>query len=360
MKKELLICICLIFLLLCVFPPISFGNEKTEVKLSVHEIEVNCEENGYFIIEGSSYTNTHSFYIGDSGDVTINIIPNSGYKVDSINCGFACNSVYDDGKLKLTNVYDDVVVDIKFKEILTNEKQNESESVSTLIPETKPIETPDLEDDENVVKTDKEQEYNYGKGQILIKIPKVNNFEILKIHDEETIIESVLTEEEMKKVAEGETITIYFEVNIYENEEQVPKNYKRLIHEVVKKNSQKESNLMVGVYMNIKLYKITSSGEKNSVEYTDEPIEIVINLPEEIRFVGAKYYLISAYENQATLLEDFDYSDNTVTIKTKEFSTYAITYSLKEHNTCYLYWIIFIIITLIVTSYIVWKKKLLN
>lgn len=358
MRKKFLIYLNIIFILSCLFPNISFGKESTEIKLNVYEVIINCEENGSFTLGNNNYTETHKVFVGHSGNLCLGIIPNNGYEVDLIEYSSGCDIGFNNEQLEINNIYDNVVINIKFKETFKNGKiPNLGLSSST---EPKIQQT--LKENENIVidsvklkSTDNNNEYNYGKGKILIDISKVNGVELIELPDKENVIKTVLTQEELKAVADGETITIHIEIKIYEKED-VLKEDKTLIYEFINTYSQKENKFMVGVFMDIKLYKITSSGERKNVNNIEEPIEMVFKIPEEISFKTAIYYIVRIHEGENTLLKDLDDNEDTITIKTSKFSNYIIVYTLSQNNTCYIFGIILAIIILVIVIYIIWKK----
>lgn len=68
----------------------------------------------------------------------------------------------------------------------------------------------------------------------------------------------------------------------------------------------------------------------NAVHTTNEPVEIVMDIPQELASLSADFYILRAHEGAYLLLEDLDDNPATITIKTEAFSTYAITYQRKD------------------------------
>ena len=113
MKKEKYILIIIIFLcFLCLFPIISFGSNTIDIKLNVYEVTVICDEYGSFIVSEDTYKNTHSFFVGDLGNISITPISNNGYVIDSITYTPGCNANFVDGKLEVTNIQKNVTITI--------------------------------------------------------------------------------------------------------------------------------------------------------------------------------------------------------------------------------------------------------
>jgi len=292
------------------------------------------------------------------------MVPNSKYKVDTITYSDTSDVIFENNKLVITNVSNDVVVDVKFKEEKTSVNKPE------IIPITKPEVSPVPDDDKNnniensgnndTNGTEGFKVFNYGKGQVLINIPKLNEFEFVTIPDTEAFIKTVFTQEELEVIADGNKMEVHFIPTIYEKVEQVPIKDKTLIDRFLQINSQEKHNLMVGVYVDIKLYKVTNSGEMINVIRTEKPIEMVFNIPEGIDFEGAKYSVICSHEGKIILLEDLDNNENTITINAQYFSTYAILYSLSRDNAKYLFWIILGLNLLGIIVYIILKNKKQN
>lgn len=57
---------------------------------------------------------------------------------------------------------------------------------------------------------------------------------------------------------------------------------------------------------------------------------LVIGVPEELQEEGRTYYIIRAHEGEYTLMTDMDDEQNTITIRTEMFSSYAIAYVQTE------------------------------
>jgi len=71
------------------------------------------------------------------------MVPNSKYKVDTITYSDTSDVIFENNKLVITNVSNDVVVDVKFKEEKTSVNKPE------VIPITKPEVSPVPDDDKN-------------------------------------------------------------------------------------------------------------------------------------------------------------------------------------------------------------------
>lgn len=90
-------------------------------------------------------------------------------------------------------------------------------------------------------------------------------------------------------------------------------------------------DMNMGMYIDISMFMRKGGGDWNAVHTTNEPIEIVLDIPQELMSLSADFYILRAHEGAYLLLEDLDDNPDTITIRTEAFSTYAITYQLKDN-----------------------------
>lgn len=81
---------------------------------------------------------------------------------------------------------------------------------------------------------------------------------------------------------------------------------------------------VVGAYYDVTLY---DDGEE--VDEADEYIKVKLTVPSTIRASGRVFKVIRVHDGEAVLLDDTDSDANTVTVRSKYFSTYAIVYSVS-------------------------------
>ena len=65
----------------------------------------------------------------------------------------------------------------------------------------------------------------------------------------------------------------------------------------------------------------------DAITSTEEPIEVVVGIPEDMREDSREFYIIRAHEGEHTFMRDLDEESDTVTISTDMFSSYAIAYA---------------------------------
>ena len=84
----------------------------------------------------------------------------------------------------------------------------------------------------------------------------------------------------------------------------------------------------VGIYVDMRIFK-SVSGRVNSVHDLNSPITVRIEAPENLRKIGREFIVVRVHDGKATVLNDYDENDNTITFRTDKFSTYAIAYKDK-------------------------------
>ena len=146
--------------------------------------------------------------------------------------------------------------------------------------------------------------------------------------DAVAVANAVLTEEEIRRVAQGETIEI--RIDVERIDDKVSEQEKSVIEQEIGDAKKEVPGLTVGMYVDISMFLRQGKGEWNAVHRIDEPVEIVIDMPEALRELSADFYIVRAHEGECTLLNDLDDATQTITIETACFSTYAIAYRLTD------------------------------
>lgn len=188
-----------------------------------------------------------------------------------------------------------------------------------------------------------ENPYAVGKSVKTLTIPvnqgavivTVNNMDetrcTVQAADAVEVANAVLSQEHISRVSEGETIEI--RIDVERIDDRVNSADKDLIEREIEKTQEKMPGLAVGMYVDISMFLRRGEGEWNAVHEIDEPIEIVIDMPEELRELTADFYIVRAHAGEYTLLPDLDDAAETITIETERFSTYAIAYRLTDEKT---------------------------
>ncbi|MDE6727665.1 MAG: hypothetical protein K2J80_06965, partial [Oscillospiraceae bacterium] len=92
------------------------------------------------------------------------------------------------------------------------------------------------------------------------------------------------------------------------------------------------TDCVLGQYLDVNLLKIIS-GKEEKITEAKSPITVTFELPESLRGDGRNYSVIRVHNGETAVLPDLDDDDNTITVKTDKFSTYALAYSENTGDT---------------------------
>ena len=135
----------------------------------------------------------------------------------------------------------------------------------------------------------------------------------------EELISAVLDPEEITRIKDSDEVSIVLEVS-----DTVSNEDKQKAESVLEANAE----LRFAQYMEIKLYKVIN-GIKTQVATTNKPIRITFEVPVDLRKSGRTFEVCRVHNGETVLLPDLDNDENTVTIETDRFSTYALVYRDK-------------------------------
>ena len=172
-------------------------------------------------------------------------------------------------------------------------------------PEPEPEETPT----ENHVETD----VNVDENAPEMKIENIS----------EKDATALLTEEEKQALDNGEKVKIYLEVVVVD-ETTVPADDKAEIENEVKKSEMK-----VGMYLDLSLFKKVGSSDAVAIHDTDgNMVKVTVTVPEELRNtdpdVKRTFYVVRVHDGVTTILGES--TGDTISFETDKFSTYSLTY----------------------------------
>lgn len=105
---------------------------------------------------------------------------------------------------------------------------------------------------------------------------------------------------------------------------QVPREGREAIIELL----QTMPDWIVGVYYDVVLYE-----DDEEVDVSDSLLDVKLTIPSSIRAANREYKVIRAHNGEATLLGDIDSNPNTVTVRSRYFSTYAVIYKITNSGT---------------------------
>lgn len=131
----------------------------------------------------------------------------------------------------------------------------------------------------------------------------------------------------MAEAEQGQVIEIRIDV---ERLETVPQEDAEVIVTGIEDCQEQIPGLVMGMYVDISMYMRIGSGDWNAIHATNEPVVIILDVPDELAGLDADFYIMRAHEGEYLLMEDLDEAPETITIQTEAFSTYAILYQMQE------------------------------
>jgi len=163
-----------------------------------------------------------------------------------------------------------------------------------------------------------------GKGAVFVTIVCDEEKYTAGVKDTAAVANAVLSQEHMQLVNDGETIEI--RVDVKDISQSVPQRDQVVIENGIAEYRKEIPDLVLGRHIDISMFMKLGQGDWNAINSTEEPIEVVIGIPEDLQEEGREYYIIRAHEGEHTLMRDLDEAADTVTIRTDMFSSYAIAY----------------------------------
>ena len=131
----------------------------------------------------------------------------------------------------------------------------------------------------------------------------------------EELISAVLTPEELAQLKDTDKVSVVLEIV-----ENVPAEDKQSVGSYLESGSH-----VLAQYMDVALYKIINDS-KTRITSTNKPIRITFEVPEGLRAADRTFAVLRVHDGETVLLPDLDNDENTITIETDRFSTYALVY----------------------------------
>ncbi len=194
------------------------------------------------------------------------------------------------------------------------------------------------------------------------------------VADTEKVVKAVLTPDQQALVNGGETIEI--RIDVTDISEKVPAQDKDVIESGIEAYREEAPGLVLGMYVDISMFIRIGAGDWNAITESDEPIEVVVNIPEKLLSDGREYYIIRAHNGEYTFMNDLDDAPDTITVSTDLFSSYAIAYVETEGagadngakcelchicptflGICYFIWLAIIIAVIVIIIFVVLHRK---
>lgn len=178
---------------------------------------------------------------------------------------------------------------------------------------------------EGLDKENKTAVLTVDQGRIVVTVNNVDDtLCTARITDAAAVANAVLSGQEIAQVSQGEVIEI--RVDVERIDELVSQEDRQLTEQGIEASRKEIPDLTVGSYVDISMFMRIGEAEWSTVSETREPVEITIDIPEELQSLSAEFYIVRIHEGEYTLLEDLDDAPETITIRTSQFSTYAIAY----------------------------------
>ncbi len=214
-----------------------------------------------------------------------------------------------------------------------------------------------------------------GDGAVIVTVNCKEQKCTAGVADTVAVANAVLTPEQIQLVNNGETIEI--RIDVTDISDKIPLQEQEVIESGVEEYQKELPKLMLGMYVDISMFIKIGESDWNTITKTNEAIEIILGVPENLKETGRTYYIIRSHEGEHTLLTDLDDNPDTITISTGLFSAYAIAYEkidvqksgTENHKCglchicptflgiCYFIWLAIIVLTIILVLSILYKRK---
>ncbi len=163
-----------------------------------------------------------------------------------------------------------------------------------------------------------------GEGAVSVTVVCKGQDYTAGVADTVAVANAALTPEQIQLAEGGETIEI--RVEVADISESVPRQDKEEIVGAIETCQSEIPGLTLGMYIDISVFIRVGEGDWNAIRKIGEPIDVIIGIPEELQSKGSAYYIIRAHDGECTLLDDTDETEDTITIRSDLFSSYAIAY----------------------------------
>ena len=218
--------------------------------------------------------------------------------------------------------------------------------------------------------TDTRTVLKLGNGAVIVTVVCAEQEYTAGVADTLAVANAVLTPEQIQLVNNGETIEI--RIDVKDISDQVPEQDKEVIENGIEEYRKEVPGLVLGMYVDISMFIRIGEGDWNAITKAEEPIEIIIGIPEKLQEKDRAYYIIRAHDGIHTLMNDMDYEPSTITVSTDLFSSYAIAYVQAEGTghkcslchicptflgICYFIWLAIIIVLALLVIYLIIRRK---
>lgn len=218
--------------------------------------------------------------------------------------------------------------------------------------------------------TDARTVLKLGDGAVIVTVVCAEQEYTAGVADTLAVANAVLTLEQIQLVNNGETIEL--RIDVKDISDQVPEHDKEVIENGIEEYRKEVPGLVLGMYVDISMFIRIGEGDWNAITEAEEPVEIIIGIPEKLQEKDRAYYIIRAHDGVSAFMNDMDNEPSTITVSTDLFSSYAIAYVQAEGaghkcslchicptflGICYFVWLAIIILVMIVVIILLRKKK---
>lgn len=215
-------------------------------------------------------------------------------------------------------------------------------------------------------------EVRLGDGTVIVTVVCEEEKCTAAVADTEAVVKAVLTPGQQELVNGGKTIEI--RIDVTDISEKVPAQDREVIESGIEAYSEEVPGLVLGMYVDISMFIRIGAGDWNAITETDEPIEVVVSIPEKLLSDGREFYIIRAHNGTYTFMNDLDDAPDTITVSTDMFSSYAIAY-VETGSTdtdakcglchicptflglCYFIWLAFILAVMAVVIFVALRRR---
>lgn len=164
-----------------------------------------------------------------------------------------------------------------------------------------------------------------GNGAVFVTVVCEDEKYAAGVNDTAAVANAVLSSEQVQLVNDGGTIEI--RVDVKDISEKIPQQDQEVIENGLVEYQKEVPTLTLGRYIDISMFMRIGESDWDAITSTEEPIEVVVGIPEDMREDSREFYIIRAHEGEHTFMRDLDEESDTVTISTDMFSSYAIAYA---------------------------------
>ena len=248
------------------------------------------------------------------------------------------------------------------EEIISDEEQAETETRIKKVDEAKKeaqITSVDVKFEETKTENvTQDTKVSYGEGKVEIVIDTLDKqgsfdkgmYESIIVSEVEKVINACLSEEEKANVEDGAAAQIRLVIQV--SPQKISKEDAAKVEETVLQMQENSSGLNIAGQLDISVEKNIEGQKWKKVSKLGEEIEIRFDIPAEMQVENAKYHVLRVHNGEATLLDDLDDEEKTITIRSNLFSTYSILYEKEETGSNGM--LIILLILLITVPMVVW------